>query len=521
MERCVLIMYSLPDLKPDEVLVYLRKSRADDPSLTVAEVLSKHEQMLGDWMSVHLSGPVPEENRFREIVSGETISARPEVQKVLRLCEQPRFRALLVVEPQRLSRGDLEDIGYLTKVLRFTHTIVITLQFSFDLEDSRDRESFERELMRGNDYLEYQKRILANGRHLAVSNGWFIGNRAPFGYRRVVVRDGKRNGHTLEPVPDEASIVRQVFEMYASGTGLTEICSWLDAVTVKPGGGTAWLIPDVIRMLDNAHYRGMVRWGYRKNSTRVVDGVVKSSRKRSEDVEFFPGRHPAIVSDELWDAVQRRRGTVPKVKREKTLRNPFAGLLFCSCCGAAMILHTSYGSGKYSYLTYQSVRCQRYRTCQTVPCSLSAVTDAVVGVLEQEIESFEVTVPASNDAAATYQRSVDLLSRRVQELSELELRQWDGYTREGMPREVFERLNRETVAQKEKAEAALQELRAQGPPPQSEDIVVSLRAALDALRDPNASAQAKNDFLKACIEKITYTRASKSDPPEFVVTLKV
>ena len=38
-------MFQLPELKPSEVLIYLRKSRTDDPTLSVAEVLSRHEQI--------------------------------------------------------------------------------------------------------------------------------------------------------------------------------------------------------------------------------------------------------------------------------------------------------------------------------------------------------------------------------------------------------------------------------------------------------------------------------------------
>ena len=164
-------MFVLPDLKPDEIIIYLRKSRTDDPALSVSETVAKHEQMLDD-LSMQLWGAmIPEQNRFREIVSGETIAARPEIQKVLRLIEQPKYKAVLIVEPQRLSRGDLEDIGYLTKIFRYSNTLIITKQGNFDLSDERDRDYFERELMRGNDYLEYSKRIMMNGRALSAERG--------------------------------------------------------------------------------------------------------------------------------------------------------------------------------------------------------------------------------------------------------------------------------------------------------------------------------------------------------------
>lgn len=154
-------MYQLPNLQSSQVLIYLRKSRADDPSLSVEEVLSKHEQMLNEWAARSLPEPhaVPEENRYREVVSGETIDSRPKMQELLRRIESPSIRAVLVVEPQRLSRGDLEDIGRIVKILRYTNTLVITLQYSYDMHDAHDRDSFERELKRGNEFLEYQNAL--------------------------------------------------------------------------------------------------------------------------------------------------------------------------------------------------------------------------------------------------------------------------------------------------------------------------------------------------------------------------
>ena len=114
-------------LSKDEILEYLRKSRSDDALLTVEEVLEKHETILDEWAERNLGGKIPEENKFREVVSGETIDDRPEMKRILQLIESPRIKAILVVEVQRLSRGDLEDAGRLIKLLRPTrvHTDLV------------------------------------------------------------------------------------------------------------------------------------------------------------------------------------------------------------------------------------------------------------------------------------------------------------------------------------------------------------------------------------------------------------
>ena len=76
-------MWQLPPLRPEEILLYSRKSQTDDPALTMEETLAKHEQMLDEWCVKNLGELVPECNRYREIVSGEKLSERPEMQKVL------------------------------------------------------------------------------------------------------------------------------------------------------------------------------------------------------------------------------------------------------------------------------------------------------------------------------------------------------------------------------------------------------------------------------------------------------
>lgn len=270
-------MWQLPPLTPDEILYYLRKSQSDDPLLTVDETLAKHEQMLDEWVERNLPGlgPVPAQNRrFREVVSGETIDSRPRFLELLRLIESPKIKAVLVVEPERLSRGSLKEIGRIVELFRYSNTLVITRQYTYDLRDDRDRELFERALMRGNEYLEYYKRIQQNGRLLAVQNGNYIGQRPPYGYKKIEVKEGKNKCHTLEPIPEQAEVVKMIFEWYASGIGATTIADKLNAMHIPGPGGGEWVRETFTRLLGNHHYIGMVRWNYRPTVKRIEDGEV-------------------------------------------------------------------------------------------------------------------------------------------------------------------------------------------------------------------------------------------------------
>ncbi len=503
-------MWQLPALRPDEILIYLRKSRADDPTLSVGEVLARHEQMLDDWVERSLPGlgPVPEGNRFREVVSGETIESRPEIQRLLRRIESPRVKALLIVEPQRLSRGDLEDIGRLVKLLRYTSTLVITLQYTYDLRDDRDRDAFERELKRGNEYLEYIKRIMYNGRVLSVENGNYIGTFPPYGYRKVMLREGRKKIYTLEPIPEEADVVRLIFEMYRDGHSSHGIARHLNALGLKTQLGREWSPESLKKMRTNEHYLGKVVWDRRKTVRSVEDGEVTARRPVNNEHLVYEGRHPAIIDQELWDAVQAVRDKIPPVKAKRRQVNPFAGIVYCTC-GKPMTYRTYAAHGEVT--GPPRMLCDDQVRCGSASCFASEVVDEVVKALTQAIADFDAAIKAdASDEAQRHRQMVERLDRHYADLERREVSLWDKYTQEAMPKAVFDELNERVLREKEEARQALDAARAAQP--KAVDYVQkrqTFHAALEALTDPDVSARQKNLLLKQCIERIEYHREKK------------
>lgn len=503
-------MWQLPKLSLEEILIYLRKSRTDDPALSVEEVLSKHEQMLNEWVERNLPCPgiIPESNRYREVVSGETIESRPQVQELLRRIESPRIKAVLIVEPQRLSRGDLEDIGRLVKLLRYTNTLVITLQYTYDLTDERDRDMFERELKRGNEFLEYQKRIMGNGRLLSVQNGNFIGQKPPYGYRKIVIKEGKRKCHTLEPDPERAPIVKMVFEMYASGTSAHQIAKTLQGMGVTTADGGKWVTSSVRQMLTNDHYIGMVHWNRRKTVKVVEDGEIIATRPRSSDYLVYPGKHEPIIDRALWDAVQAMKGKLPPKKPHAKYMNPFAGLVYCRC-GARMSRRQYVKDGVER--CSPRLLCENQVECGTASCSLQEFTDAVILALEKAISDFDLMMETNpEEDSSLHLRLVEQLQKRLDELDALELAQWDKYTQEAMPKHIFDRLNEKLLA--ERAEVSQQLRDVQENAPRKIDYAkkrMNFSDALQCLRDPDGSVKEQNLLLKECIHKIVYQRKKK------------
>ena len=112
-----------------------------------------------------------------------------------------------------------------------------------------------------------------------------------------------------------------------------------------------------------------------------------------------------------------------------------------------------------------------------------------------------------DSSAEIHRQTVARLEKRLLELQELEIKQWDEKTKGGMPAHVFERLNGQTVAEITEVQQALCTARDSIPEPINlQEKVTNFRAAVEALRDPDAPAKEKNKLIKACVERITYSR---------------
>jgi len=498
-----------PSFTLEEVLEYLRKSQSDDPSLSVEEVLANHERILDEWTERNLGGKVSEAQKFREVVSGETMKERPGILQVLKMIESPKIKAVLVVEPQRLTRGDGEEIGRLMKLFKFTNTLVVTPNRTYDLRDDYDWDALERELKRGNDYLQYTKKILNRGLLLSVSQGNYVGNVPPYGYDKDMVMDGKRKCPTLKINPDQANVIRMMFDWYVNkDMGRHVICRKLDELGIKPPRGKHWSPYTMQDMLSNVHYIGKVRWNWRKTIHRVEDGEILKSRPKTRIGEYliYEGKHPAIISEELFNAAQEKKGRNHRAKPKTKIRNPLASILYCQC-GRAMSLRT--------YTSHKSeprLLCDGQVHCKSGSCLYDEMIERVEAILKECIQDFEVRLKNDEgDSAKLHANLIKSLEKKEKELAAKELAQWEAQSSpnpdERMPVHIFKQLNEKLLAEKEEVKNALCKAYESMPEPVDyEEKIRRFTDALNALRNPDVDAQTKNILLKSCIDKIVYKR---------------
>ena len=490
-----------PELRSKTWLMYLRKSRQDDPHETVEEVLEKHHAMLQDWALRELGRTIPEENIFREIVSGERIADRRELQKVLRAIESNDVAGIICRDCSRLSRGDLIDCGTLMSTLQYTSTLVATPMMIYDLEDKKHKQFFQDELLRGSYYLEYTKEVLSNGREIAVTKkGAYIGSAAPYGYKKIKI--GKLC--TLEPHETEADVVRMIFDLYVNqDMTFHSIGRKLDAMGITPRTGDTWRDTTLRQIISNHHYDGKVIWGKRKTKTMVEDGKVLQHRRWSEDDDYaiVDGMHPALIDHDMFVKANEKRRNNPRIIKDLKLSNPLAGILVCSKCGHVM-RRVPYTHAEDRFA------CHTYKPACMKSIKMVDVYEAVITTLEQvELPDLRAKLDGNQGSSRAIQQKLldglqkQLAEYKIQEENQYELLETKKYTLE-----LFEKRNAALREKMKQCERQIMET--QRNMPEEVDYaerIVAMEDAIEALRDESRSIEDKNVCLKRIIDKIEIT----------------
>lgn len=510
--------------KNNEIIMYLRKSRADRIDESVEEVLAKHETILQEYAVSSLGFEIPEKYIYREVVSGETIAARPEMQRVLALMEKDTIKGVMVVEPQRLSRGDLVDCGTVINAFRYTSTAVITPYREYNLTDKYDRKFFEMELSRGNDYLEYTKEILLRGRVASIKKGNFIGSIAPYGYKKIFIDKQPM----LEIVPGEAEAIKIMYDLYINKNyGFTAIANYLDNLGIKPKKSKHWSPPAIKDMLENPVYCGKLRWNWRKTIFTIKDGEKIKSRPKTKDTTEWlcvEGKHDAIISEELYNAVLEKRGKNIRVKSKVAVRNPFSGLLYCEC-GRAMTYRTYMKNGVER--SPARLVCDDQTHCKNKSVLYSEFEDYIVNMLESAISDFEIRIKNDeNDNADSCQAIIVGLEKDLERLEHKDDEQHDLLEEGFYSKETFIKRNIKLQEDKERIKTAIKNAKETLPRHiDYKERIAAFTEALDALHSNDMDPAIKNMLLKKCIDKITYSRhtenRTKYDNTPFTVNVQL
>lgn len=497
----------------DEYAVYLRKSRADIEAekLGEGETLARHKKIL---LSLAARKGLYVGKIYEEIVSGETIAARPEMQGLIKDCYAGKWRGIITMDPDRLSRGDQGDMQTVMDCLKYANNrnglLVVTPTKTYDVSHSQeDEEYMEFALfMSRREYKTIQKR-LERGRRQAVVEGNYMGSYRPYGYDILKTKTGR----TLIPNTEEAPIVKKIFE-WTVKENLTpgKIALRLDAMGVPTyTGEPEWSIATIKTILTNPTYTGKVRWNDRMTVKTMVDGKIVKSRPRSNHTDhymLYDGKHKALVDDETFEAASNRFHS-DKTKGNLKLKNPLAGILICANCKKAMI----YQGYPKKPETAPRILHKSSKLCKVKSATLSDVMNAVVHALKLYIEDFEIKVdnlPSVDENSIVGQMEAlqKELLKTERKLSKL-FDAWEDGTITDNEFAQRKFVNNEKI---ESIKKQMNDLEDSIPEKEEyEEKILMLSDALNALIDDTLDAEIKNEYLKQIVNTIEFSRENNEE----------
>lgn len=518
--------------------LYVRKSRAD------AEAEARGE---GETLSRHINTLLELAKRrhlditqiYREIVSGETIAARPVMQQLLSEVEQGLWDGVLVMEVERLARGDTVDQGIVAQTFKFSDTLIITPIKDYNPNNEFDEEYFEFGLFMSRREYKTINRRLQRGRLASVKEGKYVGSQSPYGYERVKIKGDK--GYTLEPFPPEADVVRMIFDWYTRGEvlpdgsfrrlGVSLIVRRLNSLKIPPRKSDHWATATVRDILINPVYVGKVRWNWRSDVKKMVDGrvVIERPRNSLDKCTVAEGLHPPLVSVEAFAIAQELMSSNPPrpVGERGTVKNPLAGIIVCAKCGHRMTRRP------YTGRDYPDTLMCADTACDNISCALHYVERRVLEALQEWLADYKLqweTGGEENPAVAMVAMKEKALRRLDTEYTTLtkqldnthDLLEQGVYTTEQFlerSRKLSERIKKnEEDRLALGADIASDKSREAG----RKQIIPKVERLLEVYYEL-PTPKAKNDMLKEVLEKVVYLKTKNgrwnNAPDDFELTL--
>jgi site-specific DNA recombinase len=348
--------------------IYARKSTEQNGVADEAKSVSRQIEQARAFAALH-GWTIDEIHVYiDDAISGAEFTKRPGYMRLLNaLKPRRRFDVLIVSEVSRLGREQFE-VGYGLKQLAQAGVRVYSYLDGREIAMESATDKFLLSAVNFAAEIEREKtRQRVSDAMLRKAKSGHVCGGSCFGYANVVVNgpDGRRSHVDRVVDPDQAAVVRRIFEMCAAGLGVKRIAKNLNAEGVaaprpQRGRPRAWAPSSVRSVLHREAYRGI----YVYNATKQSDAWgQRTLEKRPEgEIVRVSVPHWRIAEDGLWHAAHRRldaaaqvylRGTNGQVwgrpPSELTSKYLLSGKLRCACCGASMTVRSRAQSGKRFY----------------------------------------------------------------------------------------------------------------------------------------------------------------------------
>ena len=383
---------------------------------------------------------------------------RPGFTKMIDDIKNKIINLVIVKDLSRLGRDHVMTGYYLETFFPENNIRFISMQEGYDNalnQASNDSSTF---IIACNDYYSKQNSIkIRNVLNDKRKNGKFIGSAPSYGY----MRDPDDKGH-LVPDPEYAPVVRKIFELAASGVGLSDITSYLNDNNIKTPSSLKrknpnsnmkynpkWTISSVKKILKNRMYTGdMVQ----STQTKVS---YKSKKKKSlpkSNWDIVEKTHEPLVDKLTFERIQSntKRTNYSSSNREKRL---FENLLYCKECGNTLTI--TYRKNH----NYWTINCNRYardprrRLCEPhfMPYDKleKALLDTIIKTCKNYLKEINVKqlsegISSKNQNKDDNKNKISYLENKIKEyISKIDMLYEDKF-RGNISNETYKRLSVET-----------------------------------------------------------------------------
>ncbi|QOY36646.1 recombinase family protein [Anaerobacillus isosaccharinicus] len=512
-------MYRKYDL---DVFIYLRKSRKDLEEEKKAheegrgyDTLERHRRQLLDLAKRERHNII---DIFEEVVSGEYISERPIMQKMLHEVETGIADAVLVMDMDRLGRGDMVDQGTIYRIFRYSETLIITPTEIIDPNDENQELTFSIKSLIAREELKAIVKRMQRGRRASAGEGKSITKVPPYGY----LRDGNLK---LYPDPEKSWVVKKIFEMISTSYGRQSVAQELDRLSIKPPEGEFWNPSTISAIVKNEVYLGQIIWGKMKYIKR--NGKYFKKKMPVERWQRHEGAHEPLVSEELFEKANlaHSKRWRPPIVQTKKLANPLAGILVCKLCGHTMVYQPRKDRPN------PQVRCVQ-PSCKNIQkgAALSLVEERILLGLKEIAEAFEFDesmFKAEAQPTTDFSVKEKAFENKQNEISELQKQKSSlhDFLEKGVyDLDTFLERQKTIVGRIKKAELEAAQLKEEITKEKQKEANITefapkVKNVIEAYYATD-DIENKNRLLKTILEKATYLRKKEwMKKDEFVVQL--
>lgn len=282
---------------------------------------------------------------FYDIGSGLRRTGRDGLDALLRKAKRGKVDYILTKSISRVSRDTLE----LLKIIRFLRERGINMHFENENLDSIEQ---------GKEFEITLRSMLAQDESRNISENIQWGIQRKFEKGDIYINYKNFMGYTcvegeIVIVPEQAAVVRKIFELYLQGLTLGQIKMYLESMDIKTVTGKEfWDTTTIQKMLKNEKYKGDTLLQKTYTEDFMTGRKVKNTGQRTK--YFVSESHPAIVAAEIFDKVQEEMvirsrvihhedGTVSTSNSKYNGKYLLGNLLVCGDCGATYRRRTERG----------------------------------------------------------------------------------------------------------------------------------------------------------------------------------